>query len=713
MTGRIVHVRVSVLVGLLAILLSLTGCGGYLLAAMERDILKGGGTDYYRYLEDPAYEDVRSEPRFDELIELAKQNALRENETKAITLEEGYRYDWELESEHKLPIVDLPFQYDDQFFTIRADIQDTHFRDGERSWRYGDGFLITFLTPKGYSDPYADEFYSYGFSMESGQPVVVLADKDDTSPLRNLPDFRPEIEVDEAAGRAKYLIQIPWSRLYPFHPLMDERAGINVRYRSRDNDGTIKTLIYVPDWFTEWMDVRRYAPLHFVPSDRSRLQMSGALETRLISKGPANLELCVWAPEALSAVGSIVLEDETGQTISEWQFEQDLDAGKSTISREIELPETVGLYRLAVQLDGSLHWGEILYRYDPEALARLEAGIQELALEASDANARNSVDALEYRLATLESHIARFSERDDPQEIQQDLEDLTSLYETCVEHGSIYVEEGYLLSAFRSSLDDTLQPFSIYLPANYDPSRQYDLMVTLHRSGVPEEGSVRRQATHTFAGRDVIILGPRGRDLSGWWIGTREEDVVDLIELAQSVFHVNRTFCYGFSMGGYGVWRMGFRHPELLDGAIVVAGYPHPPPPPWDTKENDMNTYIGQAKELPFLVIHGPDDPALSIKATDRFVAKLEKRGYDLVYNRPEGGGHTNMDVTSIVNEWLDERFGQTVIPPTPRIVPNPIIHAELGSIDEAVDQHIQTLMEVGSDPIPELPYERLKPTTS
>jgi predicted esterase len=632
-----------------------------MLSIMERDILKGGGTDYYRYLEDPGFADIRAEPRFDELIELAKQNALRENEAKAVTLEEGYWYDWELESEHKLPIVNLSFQYDDQFFTIRAEVQDTHFRDGERAWRYGDGFLINFLTPKDYGDPYANEIYMYGFSMENGRPVAVLVEKDGTAHLRNLSGFRPQIKVDEVAGRAEYLIQIPWSRLYPFHPLMDERAGINVRYRSQDDDGKLKTLIYVADWATEWMDVRRYAPLYFVPSDRSRLQMTGALETRLVSKGPANLELCVWAPEALSAVGSIVLEDdETGQTLVEWPFEQDLDAGKSTISREIELPEAAGLYHLAVQINDSLHWEENLYRYDPEALARLGAGIQELALAASGANARNSANALEYRLTALESRIAGFGERDNPQEIEQDLKEVTSLYETFFEHGSIYVKDGYLLSAFRSPKDDTLQPFSVHLPANYDPSRRYDLVVGLHGSGVDEVGFVEWQATHTFAGRDVIILGPRGRHLSDWWTGTSGDDVAELVELAHSVFNVSRTYCYGFSMGGYGVWRMGFLHPELFDGAIVVAGYPHPPWPPENTKENDMRTYIGQAKELPFLVIHGPNDPQLSIEATDRFVSKLEKEGYDVVYHRPEGGGHTNMDVTSIVNEWLDERFGQT-----------------------------------------------------
>jgi CubicO group peptidase (beta-lactamase class C family) len=139
----------------------------------------------------------------------------------------------------------------------------------------------------------------------------------------------------------------------------------------------------------------------------------------------------------------------------------------------------------------------------------------------------------------------------------------------------------------------------------------------------------------------------------------------------------------------------------LFDGAIVVAGYPHPPWPPWNTEENDMNTYIGQARELPFLVIHGPNDPQLSIEATDRFVDKLEKEVYDVVYHRPEGGGHTNMDVTSLVNAWLDERFGQapTAAPLTQTIAPARANDAELGTIDEAVDQQIRTLMAEGDMP--------------
>jgi CubicO group peptidase (beta-lactamase class C family) len=40
-----------------------------------------------------------------------------------------------------------------------------------------------------------------------------------------------------------------------------------------------------------------------------------------------------------------------------------------------------------------------------------------------------------------------------------------------------------------------------------------------------------------------------------------------------------------------------------------------------------------------------------------------------------------------------------TAVPPTPTTVPTPAIHAELGSIDEAVDQQIQALMEEGDIP--------------
>ena len=100
---------------------------------------------------------------------------------------------------------------------------------------------------------------------------------------------------------------------------------------------------------------------------------------------------------------------------------------------------------------------------------------------------------------------------------------------------------------------------------------------------------------------------------------------------------------------------MSFLHPELFDGAIVVSGFPYYPME--NTRENDMRNYIGSAKELSFLVIHGTDDHALDIKETDDFVSKLKEAGYNVIYERVPGGGHGDISVKPMIDRWLVEQF--------------------------------------------------------
>jgi len=41
--------------------------------------------------------------------------------------------------------------------------------------------------------------------------------------------------------------------------------------------------------------------------------------------------------------------------------------------------------------------------------------------------------------------------------------------------------------AHRSKLDDTLQPYSVFLPEGFDQDTEYPLAVALHGSGVDEQ----------------------------------------------------------------------------------------------------------------------------------------------------------------------------------------------------------------------------------
>lgn len=605
------------------------------------------------------YEDlgpVRSTARFGELMDQVTQMALEENDARAIRLEEGYAQTVELQGDEGVPEVNLSLEYDHRCLTIRAEVADADVQDGERSWRYGDGFMINFVLPQDPEDPYSDRFYAYGFSMERGAPVAVLVGKHGTYYLSSSP-IPPTIQVDTATNTTTYLIRIPWSSLYPFHPLMDGQAGINIRYTSMNADGSRSRLSYLRDaeFDSELTPLRRYAPLHFTPSDRSPFQMTGALESRLVTGGSVMATLAIWTPEARSANFRITVQDSSGAPVSEVRFDQDLPAGRSTLRREVELPQTAGSYRLTVSLDDALTWKETLTQYDRAELLRLQEGIRGAAGGSLEPIAEHSLHALTYRLEVLEHSIETFTRFDEPDEVGQMLDELAELYDTFLEHGSIYVEAGYLLSAFLSPLDLTLQPFSIYLPKDFDPANPYHLVVALHGSGVDEVGFLH-EAAGTFAGQGMIILGPRGRGLSDFYTGTTEEDVVDLVQLVQELFDVDKTICYGFSMGGYGSWRLGFLHPDLFDGAVVVSGVPYNPRQ--NTAENDMRNRIGQAIELPFLVIHGTDDPVLAIETTDEFVARLQEAGYSIVYRRVSGGGHANFSVGGTVRTWLSENLG-------------------------------------------------------
>ena len=102
----------------------------------------------------------------------------------------------------------------------------------------------------------------------------------------------------------------------------------------------------------------------------------------------------------------------------------------------------------------------------------------------------------------------------------------------------------------------------------FDPSKSYSLLVGLHGSGVDEVGFLRWTARN-YKDPHYITIGPRGRDLSAWYTGQTETDVVDLVELVKVLFKIDKTLLFGFSMGGYGVWRMSFLHSNIYFKIIL------------------------------------------------------------------------------------------------------------------------------------------------
>jgi dipeptidyl aminopeptidase/acylaminoacyl peptidase len=106
------------------------------------------------------------------------------------------------------------------------------------------------------------------------------------------------------------------------------------------------------------------------------------------------------------------------------------------------------------------------------------------------------------------------------------------------------LKSGPQVLTFFSDVDDTEQPYGLYLPKNYDENKKYPLVVMLHGAGSNHRLSLRRvfgksnangetdvEATRYFPEwKDVeyIVASPYARGTMGYQ-GVAEQDVMDVL----------------------------------------------------------------------------------------------------------------------------------------------------------------------------------------
>ena len=642
----------------LAYLLSMTGDVEGALSYL--DVAVDNGYDDYLWMSlSSGLENIRGHPRTGELIQEAYGNLVDATagiwEEKTIRLREGEWTEIRLEHEtEEYPSVDMALTYDADSFTIRAVVSDLHFRDGERSWRYGDGFLINFVILEDEGDVDSPFFYEMGFSVEHGVPVGVIVNLDGVAYLDNV--MPPTITIDEESRTADYTITLPWSYLVPFRPLLDERAGINIRYTSAGDNGS-RRLYWIPDpqYDSEAADRRRFAPLLFEPSTGSGLQVTGELGTRLLDRPVVEVTHAIYSPRGVETSIEVTVTDSGNEVVAESYSELVLDQGRTLLDYSLDIEDgEEGFYRVKSVLNGSLSWSETFYICGGDMVEALDGEVDALSEPGGDSLFVNSVESLRYRIDVLGDTLSSYRGRDNPRPIVSTFREISSLITECGEEGSVFTGGGYVLAAFESPVDGSLQPYSLMLPARFDPGEAYDLVFALHGSGVDELDTLR-DAQSDYDARNCIVAAPRGRDLSGFWVGDTETDNVHLLGLLGEMFNIDKTLLAGFSMGGYGCWRLSLLYPELFDAVVVGSGIPYNPRV--NIPEYDMRERTGAGKDLPFLVIHGTEDQSIDVGLADEFVERLQGEGYDVTYIRVEGGGHADISVSPAVFGWLSENF--------------------------------------------------------
>lgn len=572
------------------------------------------------------------------------------------------------------------FTFDSKRFYAALQVKDDILKFPSRSWRYGDGFLLTFLDP--HLGDQSDRFITFGFSMVKDKPEKVLLNINGTYfPPESLKDVDFEIVADEKQGTLFYEIAIPFTFLTPFRPFLQDLWGINLTYADGDNtDRTILQLFPDPAYDSETTKVRRAEIFKFVAKPKERPEVQGVMQaSHYYDDAEKKLILGI---------------NSTGQA-GEWTLRYNLSSPKVNLSGTEKLDVPQGKYRVEwilpaqeftsddyvlsvglIDTQGSLRFTQdnrffVLNRAEIEGMKDDQAQALENDTFTENERFRTSLPSVEIRWKWLHDFMEKAAPFESMVTLHQWYVDQKYLIEQITEGKPALFLPGRLgRLAHRSKLDDSLQPYSLYVPDYYKEEEALPLFVTLHGSGVDEQQSIRHIAQTLFdfrfvgkAGR-MLVLAPQGRGLSDWYVGDAEIDVLECIDHVKSLYNIDekRIILDGFSMGGYGSWRLGLLYPEIFKAVVIRSGAVAPPPPVPGENIIDL-----MRSDLPnsYFVVHGAKDQAVSVENARSAVQKMQALGLDYKYLEIKDAAHGGYDKWDDILSWLGKKVDWKLVAPT------------------------------------------------
>jgi len=238
-------------------------------------------------------------------------------------------------------------------------------------------------------------------------------------------------------------------------------------------------------------------------------------------------------------------------------------------------------------------------------------------------------------------------------------------------------ERGLIVRGYRSSIDDSYQPFGLEIPESLDLSKPVPLLVWLHGRGDKSTDlhflNQCRKKSQSFGGfykdqNEAIVLHPFGRQCVGWK-HAGEIDVFEAIAAVMADYPVDpdRIVLAGFSMGGAGAWHLGAHYRDRFCGVHAGAGFaetkeynkltPDRYPPAYEQtlwQVYDVPNYLENFLNGPLLAYSGAKDKQ---KATaDLMERELAKIGHALRHVvAPETEHKYTPEAVAEIRAWLGE----------------------------------------------------------
>ena len=542
---------------------------------------------------------------------------------------------------------------------VEADGDRLTFRD--RAYQNGDGFAMVLCLPTPDDEP-TEEFYVLACSAVKKQEIewtrhVFWYYNVDTIFLPTSDDTRLEFTAGD--GKISFELYLPWKDVHPYHPWISSGIGFNLMFTKGIGENETNWYRVIPGTVGGEALPRWYAhlkfqepqvsdqPQTFVSTSRGNtfegdpvLAVAVTAASRSVTEGvDAKVEL-TQGEESRTARA----EYQCGYGVTRHEFEVspgDLRQGDYVFSWEAERAESRGKREITV-----------LPRFDREDL------YAQLA-QAGKGISPGSYTTLEFKIQRLEGLLENLPPYEIASYERAEFERVRGQLDQALRGEDPYAGvRAPLRRAFRSSLDNTLQPYVVLVHEDYDTAATYPLLVFLHGSASTETDIL---GFPFLSPGGMIEIGPFGRGRSNGF-ATREAqiDIAEAIDDVIANYPVDRNcvILTGFSMGGYGVYRTFYETPEKFRAIAIFSGSPDlgrvyaPDSDPPGFLDPALLTPFGG---IPVFVYHGEQDRNVPFDKTLEVIEKLRAAGARVEFHSDPDRGHQAPSdaVIEKYHEWI------------------------------------------------------------
>jgi len=205
--------------------------------------------------------------------------------------------------------------------------------------------------------------------------------------------------------------------------------------------------------------------------------------------------------------------------------------------------------------------------------------------------------------------------------------------------------------------DDIEHFYAVNVPANYDPSKKYQVRFQLHGGiGRTQDNKPRNDGKiGDLAGADgQFYVLPFAWDHAPWWDNDQVMNLDAIIDSLKRTYNIdeNRVVLSGVSDGATGTYYIAMRDTTPfasflpLNGFIMVLG---------NEEIDDGKIYPNNLVNKPFYVVNGGKDPLYPAARVEPFTMHLMQAGVEISYAPQPEGEHNTKWWPDVKGEY--ERF--------------------------------------------------------